>query len=138
MLWRYAKIFFVVFTFWQVGAMAAGQRARWSIIAIVDEGARGAFLGEMTKFAEKEAFAIRTSQPRQDGKHFLVQLWREDLNMLILNPFDDPTEFNCAIYQTGTEAVPDTGVDELAKHFREEFGQIPGVTFKEDVRARWR
>jgi hypothetical protein len=117
-----------------MGAMAApskSERAIWSIIAIVDGDARDAFLGEVTKFAEKEAFAIRTSQPRQDGEHFLVQLWRQDVKIIILNPFDDPTEFSCFFYQTGTEPVPGEVVDELAKHLRGELGLISGVSFKE-------
>jgi hypothetical protein len=106
------------------------ERAIWSITAIVDGNARSAFLGEVAKFADKEAFAIRTSQPRQDGEHFLVQMWREDVNIIILNPFDDPTRFSCAFYQTGTQPVPNAVVNALAKHLREELGSIPGVVFK--------
>jgi hypothetical protein len=56
------------------GAMAASsksQRAIWSIIAMVDGDARSTFLGGVAKLADEEAFAIRTSQPRQDGVNFL-------------------------------------------------------------------
>lgn len=112
-------------------ASSKTERAIWSTKAIVDSGARSAFLDKVTKFADTEAFAIRTSQPRGDGVHFLVQMWREDVNIVILNPFDDPTQFDCAFYQTGTQPVPDEVVDALAKHLREELGLVPGVVFKE-------
>ena len=138
MLWRYAKALLTIFVFWQLSAIGTQataessktERALWSAKAIVDPDARSAFLGEVAKFADKAAFAIRTSQPRGDGVHFLIQMWREDVNILVLNPFDDPTQFDCFFYQTGTQPVPDKVVDGWAKDLRGELGSIPGVVFK--------
>lgn len=137
MLWRYAKVFMVIFASCEligIGTVAFSkpERAIWSTMALVDGNARNAFLSAVTKFADKEAFAIRTSQPRDDGTHFLVQMWRDDVNIVILNPLDDPTQFNCFFYQTGALPVPDVIVDDLAKHLRGQLGLIPGVVFKDD------
>jgi hypothetical protein len=82
MLWRCAKVFMVIFASCElVGtgtvAFSKTERAIWSTMALVDGNARNAFLSAVTKFADKEAFAIRTSQPRDDGTHFLVQMWIE-------------------------------------------------------------
>jgi hypothetical protein len=107
------------------------ERAIWSGKATVDPVARSAFISEVAKFADKEAFAIRTSQPRGDGVHFLVQMFREDVKILVLNPFDDPAQFDCFFYPTGPQPVPDEVVDALARDFREELGSLLGVVFKE-------
>ena len=90
-----------------------------------------AFLGEVTKFADKEMFAIRISEPRGDGVHFLVQMWREDVKIIILNPFDDPAQFSCAFYLTGTEPVPDEVIEALAKHLKGDLSLVSGVVFKD-------
>jgi hypothetical protein len=114
-----------------LAASSKTERAIWSTKAIVDSAARSAFLGEVTKFADKEMFAIRISEPRGDGVHFLVQMWREDVKIIILNPFDDPAQFSCAFYLTGTEPVPDEVIEALAKHLKGDLSLVPGVVFKD-------
>ena len=131
----------MILTLWHLSAigteaLAASsktQRAVWSTKAEVASDARSAFLGEVAKFADKELFAIRTSQPRGDGVHFLVQMWREDVKIIILNPFDDPTQFTCAFYQVGTEPVPDEVIEVLAERLKGDLSLVPGVDFKDKI-----
>jgi hypothetical protein len=136
---RVHKVFMTILTLCHLSAIGAEalaatsktERAIWSTKALVVSAARNAFLGEVTKFANKEMFAIRTSEPRGDGVHFLVQMWREDVKIIILNPFDDPTQFSCAFYLTGTEPVPDQVIEALANHLTGDLSLVPGVVFKD-------
>ncbi|MBR1148833.1 hypothetical protein [Bradyrhizobium sp. AUGA SZCCT0431] len=137
MLWQCARVLTIVFALCHLSAkemeaFAKTERAIWSIVMIVDEDARNAFLGELPKFANKEAFAIRISQLHQNKKQFFIHMRREDVNIDILNSFDDdPSRFDCFFYQTGIQPVPDAVVNALAKHLRTELSLIPGVVFEE-------
>jgi hypothetical protein len=116
-----------------LAASSKTERAVWSTKAKVASDARSAFLDGVTKFADEELFAIRTSQPLGDGVVFLVQMWREDVKIIIVNSFDDPAQFTCAFYQVGTEPVPDEVIEALAKRLKGDLGSVPGVVFKDKI-----
>ena len=101
------------------------ERPIWSAKA-----ARSAFLAEVAKFADKEMFAIRIGEPRGDGEHFIVDMSREEVDIIILNPFNDPTPFRCAFYETGALPVASGVIEALASRLKEELGSVPGVVFK--------
>jgi hypothetical protein len=116
----------------QISAVAQSSSANRpirSIVVFVSDGARDQFLARVGKFAEEQAFTTRVSQTRPDGRHFLVQLWREDVNMTAVNPFTDPTEFRIDLYQTGTQPVPPRLVEALIGDLTKSLRNIEGLTF---------
>jgi hypothetical protein len=103
----------------------------WSAKATVASAARNVFLAEVAKFADEERFAIRIAEPRSDREHFVVDMWREDVDIIILNPFDDPTQFRCAFYQAGALPVPNDVILRLADHLKRIATEVAGVLIQE-------
>jgi hypothetical protein len=96
---------------------------------LVPEDARAGFLEKIRKFADAKAFAIRVAPTRPDGQHFLVQMWREDVNIVAVNPFNDPREFRIGVYQTGTRPVPTAVVDAVLRDLKDAISDISRIDF---------
>jgi len=117
-----------------MAGLSEPERPIGSVVARVDDAAQQTFLDRVKEFAETKAFAIRISQTNPDGKHFLVQMWREDVNIVAVNPFEDAQEFRINFYQTGTQSVPAEVISELVNELRRSLAAIEGVTLLEKRR----
>jgi hypothetical protein len=104
------------------------ERAIWSARIMVPPEARHEFMGQVEKFAQREVFVVRKGQPRGDNVHFLIEMEREDIRMTVLNPFNDPAEFDCFIYQAGSEPVPPHVIEALSNKFIGDVGLVSGVS----------
>jgi hypothetical protein len=104
------------------------ERPLLSIRLTVGESAINQFVEHLKKFGDARAFAIRSIHTRRDDKHVLVELWRGDMNMSATNPFDDPTDFSLAVYQTGATEISPTQIDALIEDLRGAIGKLDGVT----------
>src|SRR6266478_1824288 len=84
-----------------------------SRVVLVTDSARAKFLEKATSFAEAQGFTVRVAKTRPDGKHFLVEMSRDDIKIVALNPFDDPAEFRVDLYQRGKEVPSQATIDAL-------------------------
>jgi hypothetical protein len=122
--------FVLLQTYFAMSSIAAPptpQRPIASVRLNVSDSARDQFIDRLKKFGEADAFAIRVVHTRRDDQHFLVELWRADVNITAINPFDDPKEFGVFIYQTGLDAVSPAQLDALMNDLKG-ISEIPGVT----------
>jgi hypothetical protein len=115
-----------------VAALQEVAKPIGAITVLVSQGARNDFLQEVKKFADSKAFAIRVGQPQHDDTHFLLQMWREDIKITVLNPFDDPSEFRVYFYQNDAERTTLVLADALLKDFSESVSKIYGVVISEN------
>jgi hypothetical protein len=109
-------------------ALPEPERPLISIMLTVDESAINEFVEQLKKFGEAGSFALRVVHTRRDDKHFLVELWRGDVNISAINPFDDPKQFSLAVYQTGVENVSPAQIDTLIKDIEGAISKVNGVT----------
>jgi hypothetical protein len=99
-----------------------------TIAVSVEKNARDAFFEQLKKFADRHAFAIRVAPVRPDGEHFIVQMWREDIKGIGVNPFD-PAGFEISFYENDcVHPVPAAHVDVLINDLKLFIGAIQGVT----------
>jgi len=112
-------------------ALLKDRDAVKTIVAFVSNDARDEFLRRVEDFGADQAFTLKTSPTRPDGRHFLIQMWREDIDIILLNPFNDPTEFRIHFYLNESAAAPVTAIDGLAAGLKETFRNISGVTLRE-------
>jgi hypothetical protein len=86
-------------------------------------------LEQLKKFAEENGFAIRVGHTTPDGKRVLVQMWREDIKIIAVNPFDTGA-FRVSFYQTcacSQQMVPNS-VGALFDKLKSAVSAIPGIT----------
>ena len=67
---------------------------------------------QIRSFSDKNGFAVRIAATRPDGLHFIAQLWREDIKIVVLNPFEPP-EIRISFYKNSELAVPESSIDAL-------------------------
>ena len=108
---RSVLVVFLIVGFLLIGvfnslALSDRQDPIVSITLAVDESARDEFIERLKKFADDKAFAIRVAQTRRDGRHFLIELHRFNINITAINPFDDAGEFSIFFYQNSEEMIP--------------------------------
>lgn len=88
----------------------------------IDIDNREIFFDQLRKFSDKHAFAIRLAPNTPDGKSFIGQMWREDIKIVAVNPFEED-KFIIYFYQNDTpyvgEAVLNMLVSELSAMLRE-------------------
>jgi hypothetical protein len=112
------------------GSLSEAARPIASFTALVSEDARAPFIDGIVSFGTFRGFETATRPTRPDGKHVLVQMWRADLELTALNPFDDPKEFRINLYQAGGQQVAPILVHNFIEDLAATIGAIQGVTVR--------
>lgn len=83
---------------------------------------------QLRKFADKHTFAIQISQTDPSGENFLVEMWREDIEIDAIDS-GDPGLFKISFFSTSEERpVPSRVIDELIVDLKGFIGEIPNTT----------
>jgi hypothetical protein len=98
-----------------------------SITLTVSEPARDELIQQLMKFAEANRFKMRVGHIR-DMRHFYIELWRDDINLSIANPFNDVAFFSIGIYQTSTNKLPSADVDSIVSDIKAAVGAVQGIS----------
>jgi hypothetical protein len=114
-----------------IAAQSDGEMPIRSITITVREDSRDRFFDQLRKFADAHAFAIRIAPTTPDTKHFLLQMWREDIKVVGANPFDPPEAFAISFYKNGKHPVEPAAVNLVITDLKGAVSQMPGVTFSE-------
>jgi hypothetical protein len=109
------------------------QVASVTVYASVDEGARDAFFAQLTSYAEKHVFQFRIAPVRPDGKYFSVGLWREDLQILVGNPFDPPG-FQISFYPHKTDPPSPAQLESLIADLKRWISEVQGVAVEKTTK----
>lgn len=88
-----------------------------SIRTIIEANELGEFFESLEEFATKHAFAFRVAPVRPDGKHVVIQMWREDIEVIGTNPFE-VGEFRIRFYEAERGTVPKNVVENLVSDLR--------------------
>ncbi len=84
---------------------------------------------QLRKFADKNAFRIRISQTDPSGENFLVQMWRDDIEVDAVDS-GDPGLFKISFFNTSEERpIPPQVFDELIIDLKGFIEKIPNTTF---------
>ena len=67
------------------------------------------------------------TQTRRDGRHFLIELRRTDINIKAINPFDDAREFSIFLYPNGDEILPPAHIDAVIAGLTAVIAEIAGA-----------
>ena len=97
-----------------------------SITLTVGERARDGLIQQLMKFADARGFTMRVGHIR-DARHFYIELWREDMNLSVANPFNDAALFSIGIYQTGKNTLPRGDIDSIINDIKEAISGIQGI-----------
>jgi len=115
-------------------AIAGGPTAQIPVrvltVTMAEQSLPG-FLDHLRKFADANAFALRTAQTSPDATHVLAQLWREDIKAIGVNTSDANTvgtAYSIFLYRNCNDAVPDAAFDGVVAQLRDTFSQTEGVT----------
>ena len=90
-----------------------------------------AFLDQLRKFADANAFAVRIAQTSPDQTHVLVQLWREDIKGIGVNTSDTNTvgiAYSIFLYRNCNDAVPASAFAVVVAQLHDTFSQTEGIT----------
>lgn len=90
------------------------------------------FISRLRGLSERHHFAILVSEIRPNGKNYIVQMWRYDVNLIAINPLPDATKFSMAIYRTCPhDPIAEDAVSTVWDSFNKELGSLSGVTIIE-------
>jgi len=106
------------------------ETPRFSLSVSIGKNSREQFFSAIRSFSESHAFAYRIAKSDRNGEHYLVQLWREDVKLVAVNPFS-ATEFQVDIYNTCTcePTLPQSQVLALGAELRQSISQVKSATF---------
>lgn len=86
---------------------------------------------QLNKFADKYLFRIRISSIAGPDDDFLVQMWRNDIEIIGLDS-QDPRLFEIGFYNTSEEYLTSShSVDSLVLSLKRLIEEIPNITFTE-------
>jgi hypothetical protein len=96
----------------------------------IGKNSREQFFGAIRSFSESQGFAYRIAKTEPSGEHYLVQLWREDVKLIAVNPFS-PTDFELDIYNTCScdSPLPQPQVLALGAELRRSISQVKSASF---------
>jgi len=115
-----------------IAVRSDGQMPIRSLSISVELGATDRFFDLVRKFADAHAFAIRIAPTTPDGKHFLVQMWREDIKVIGENSLDPPETFDISFYSNNVGHPADlAAVNLMIRDLESVLSPIPGLTFSE-------
>lgn len=87
------------------------------------------FFEQLRKFADKHAFEILISQTDPSGENFLVEMWREDIEVIGVDS-GDPGLFKISFFNTSEERpVSSEVIDQLIVDLKGFIEEIPNTTF---------
>lgn len=98
-----------------------------TVYVTFDEGRREAVLDRLRTFADANLFAIRVDNTTPDGQDLLIQMWRNDLQIVGVNDYS-PRKFAIPFYENqegGAAAISSS--DRLAEELRDALSQVEGA-----------
>lgn len=96
----------------------------------IDPEAREELAAALGRYAEQHAFAIRIGHSDPSGDHVLIQMWREDVKLIGVNPFE-LGEYRASFYLTGSKSVPDPVLDSLVIALGEELASVRSLSMQQ-------
>ena len=99
-------------------------------VVIDDVEQRDRLFDQLRKFSDKHAFAIRIAPTRPEGKNFLIQLWREDIKLVMVNPFEEG-KYRIYFYKNSIYAVPEDILNLLVLELKGFLTETSGVIVTE-------
>lgn len=95
----------------------------------VAEQSHAAFVDEVEGFARANGFHTRVGKPTPAERAVTIQMWREDLKVIGVNPFD-PSEFRLSFYSS-SEHADSALVERLAENLVDQTTSVAGVALGE-------
>lgn len=115
-----------------------------SVMIAVSNNSRPAFIEQLRSFGESNSFSIATSHADADPRDVFIELWREDVMILVSNTYDREKfdvlfykPASCFIYRPiscfrSYSAPPPETINTLISALRSATSAVPGVTFLSD------
>lgn len=88
------------------------------------------FFSRIETFADENAFAIRSAPTRPSSSSSLTQLWREDIKIIGVNPFD-PNIYKFRFYKNDGAPIKSESLNHLVKQIKEVSNNLEGASFEE-------
>jgi len=105
---------------------------RRTIVVKIEMDQQEMLFDKLRSFAEYEGFAIRIAPTTPSGIDYIVQMWREDVNILALNDIE-PREFRIGLFDTDSAvSIPEWAVSSLKSKLISYLKEIPNVTITEE------
>ncbi len=101
------------------------------VTVTLTKGTRDQFFDQLKRFADVNAFAIRIAPTRPDVPHFLIQMWREDINGTGTNALD-PEQFRIAFYKNDNHPLETETVNQMIFGLEQAVGKVAGATVSEE------
>ncbi|QDP00849.1 hypothetical protein [Thalassotalea sp. PS06] len=102
----------------------------YSITFKISPTTRNVFYSRIEAFAEANAFAIRSAPTRPNSDSSLTQLWREDIKIIGVNPFD-PNVYNFHFYNNDSVPVNPKSLSYLVQEIKAVVKNLKGASFEE-------
>lgn len=97
-----------------------------SLEVTVDSGRGGQFVNALQSIAEKRGFAIRVGHPNPSPEYVLVQMFRDDIEIVAVNS-RSPDKFGIGLYKVHDDDIEASKV-EVLDELRAALRGIPGGT----------
>lgn len=114
------------------GTETSQQIPKRRIAVTIKNGQQMELFNQFQKFSDEQGFAIRIAPTTPSGEDFMVQMWRQDVKILVLNSFD-PEVFT--IYFSDTDRVSPTSewaYSDLVNDIKSYIIEIPNVIITDD------
>lgn len=93
----------------------------------VSDDARDAFIQQIKIFGASNGFKVQIRAIDREGRHFDINMIRPDIQIGILNPFDDGHQFTIMVWHEDDEPAR-LRAEALVGAFKEAVGALQGVT----------
>jgi hypothetical protein len=105
------------------------QEAQRSIFVTIDATHQQDFFDQLRKFAVKNNFNILIDIRSSGPEYFLINMTREDIEILGANPFV-PGEYQLGFYHADLlHPVAESVLDDLVNDLQSFISEVPGATF---------
>lgn len=95
-------------------------------VVIEDVAQRDRFFDQLRKFSDKHAFAIRIAPTTPEDKNFISQMWREDIKLVMVNPFEEG-KYRIYFYKNSVNGVQEDILNLLVLELKAFLTETPGV-----------
>jgi hypothetical protein len=113
-----------------VPTASAKSRHPVNVIEVaIQRGQRYELLRQINDIADKQRLAIRTDRTEPSGNTLLIQLWRNDLNVVVSNA-SKPDQFGFALFSIGltSESAEKDARNDFIEALKASVKCIPGAT----------
>lgn len=93
---------------------------------VIDVDQRENLFDQLRAFAEKHSFAIRIAPTTPNTDHYLGQLWREDIKLVMVNPFEEG-KYRIYFYKNDVDTVSGEILDLLASDLQFFLSDVPDL-----------